>query len=386
MTDIKILGVKINNLNNSELLANIKACLAGDQPHQIATVNPEFLLEARRNDEFLSLLNKLDLRLADGFGLQCSALVKGRLLARHTGADLVIDLLNLANTNDLTIAVINRRDGLSSASDISQALTKSWPSLKFKILEPDLDQVLNSDNELNELSADIIFCALGSPAQEQLLFTILPKSSAKIGIGVGGSFDYLTGRAKRAPRLMQSLGLEWLWRLMINPRLRIKRIFNAVIKFPFYFILDDLIHPWFYRPNVVAFIYQGDEILIINSAKEEGEFWKLPQGGIEAHENAEQAVRREMTEELQLDNFSISAIYYNIYRYDWPDGYTIRGYRGQRLNLCLINYQGAKDAIQLNWENRDYKWVKIDNLLDAVDPIVRPATELFLKKYKEFIK
>jgi exopolysaccharide biosynthesis WecB/TagA/CpsF family protein len=311
--------------------------------------------------------------------------LKGINIIRHTGADLTIELLDLAESQGLKVSILNLHGGLSTNQDIESTLIKRWPKLRLQISSvtkgdwsPDLTAV-------KLFQPDIFFCALGAPFQDQLLSKILPDISAKIGIGVGGSFDYLTGRAKRAPLAMRSIGLEWLWRLMLNPGQRIKRIYNAVIKFPIIFIIDEFIHPHQYRPNVVGFIYQRNEVLIVNSAKEIHDFWKLPQGGMESGESYKQAIKREMMEELSLEQFSIKAIHPRLYKYDWPEGYSIRGYKGQQQTLCLIEYQGNKDNIKLDWENRDYKWVKISSLIKSVDPVLKEAYSIFIKKYKETI-
>jgi len=329
------------------------------------------------------VLNHADLSLADGFGLKCAGLVKGRWIHRHTGADLVTYLLRISSEKNLKVGIINWRHGLSKPFEIETTLKKLYPNLMVRIIEADRGEWSPDLTALKLFQPDILFCALGAPFQDELLHKILPSLTAKIGIGIGGSFDYLTGKAQRSPIVFRKLGLEWIWRLVINPRLRAKRIFNAVIKFPFLFILDDLIHPFMYRPNVVAFIHQDDEVLIVNSAKEVHDFWKLPQGGRETNEDATRAIKREMHEELELHHYQISAIFHDIFKYTWPAGYSLRGYKGQRQTLCIINYLGKKDAIRLNYENRAYKWVSIDNLINEVDPVFKTAYTLFIAKFKE---
>ena len=84
---------------------------------------------------------------------------------------------------------------------------------------------------INNAQPEILFVALGAPKQEIWIYENLKKMpSVKLAMGVGGSFDFISGRIKRAPLIFQRLGLEWLWRLILEPR-RIKRIYNATAKF-----------------------------------------------------------------------------------------------------------------------------------------------------------
>ncbi len=380
---LTILQVPLDSLSSDELKAKIDYFLAGSTPRQIVTVNPEFLLESRSNEPFRQVLLKADLSLADGFGLQIAGLVKGCYLARHTGADLSKYLFALAAKEQHRVAIINWTHSLSSSEEITKVLEKLYPKLVFKIIKAERGEAFLDLSTLLEFQADIILSTLGAPFQDQLLAELLPQTAIKLGVGIGGSLDYLTGKAERAPLLFRKLGFEWLWRLAINPQARWQRIFAAVCKFPFYFILDDLIHPFLYRPNVVGFIYRDNEVLIVNSAKENRDFWKLPQGGVEAGENLASAIEREMYEELKLKNYQITKIYPRLFRYRWPSGYSIRGYKGQSQSLCLLSYKGAKDGITLDYENRDYKWVPIEELTKQVDPVFEKAYTLFVDKYRQ---
>jgi N-acetylglucosaminyldiphosphoundecaprenol N-acetyl-beta-D-mannosaminyltransferase len=90
-------------------------------------------------------------------------------------------------------------------------------------------------------SPDILFVALGAPKQERWIFENLNKlESVKLAMGVGGAFDFLSGKTKRAPLWMRKIGLEWFWRLIIEPR-RVKRIIDAVIVFPVIFAYSFLV-------------------------------------------------------------------------------------------------------------------------------------------------
>ena len=106
------------------------------------------------------------------------------------------------------------------------------PNSKFQIPNSNNDK-LNEEliQRINKTKPDIIFVAFGSPKQEEWIHESLKRiPSVKLAIGVGGSFDFISGKTKRAPLIFQKLWLEWLWRLILEPR-RIGRIYNATVKF-----------------------------------------------------------------------------------------------------------------------------------------------------------
>lgn len=196
--------------------------------HQIATINPEFILEAQKNPAFKNILNASDLNVADGVGIWFAFLRFGKFLkARLAGADLMLDILRLAEEKKLKIFLAANKDGLSSFEETKEAILKKFPGLE--IFGVNLDKNISS-YEIPDTRYQILLCNFGTPFQE--LFINRQKcDTIRLAIGIGGSFEYLTGKVRRAPKWMRKLGLEWLWRLILQPR-RIGRIFRAVIVFP----------------------------------------------------------------------------------------------------------------------------------------------------------
>ncbi|MFH1583405.1 MAG: WecB/TagA/CpsF family glycosyltransferase [Candidatus Falkowbacteria bacterium] len=237
MSLINILGININILTKKQALVKIQNFLTGGRQHFIVTPNPEIILEAIGGDEELFyILNSADLSLPDGIGLKLAAWAMGKNLKRITGADLTLKILKMAEEKNYKVAVFNWGGGLSTASEIKNKLEKKFPKLEFYIEDIERDVSFNLTEAVNFAPA-IIFCTLGAPYQEKFIFHNLTKlASVKIGMGVGGSFDFLTGRIKRAPKIFRIIGLEWLWRLIKQPW-RWRRIYNAVIVFPIKFIL-----------------------------------------------------------------------------------------------------------------------------------------------------
>lgn len=384
--EIKILGVKISNLSQTEVLRSIESMTQGPGKHLIVTPNPEFLLETRKDEDFLYILNSASLSIPDGFGLKLMAWTKGYNLHRYAGAELTKDLLVLAQAREWPIAIINWHAGLSTAKDISSSLKKLYPNLKCLVKDERRGDYIFDISDLRSWQPKIIFSSLGAPYQEKLLVKLLDKNLAKVAIGVGGSFDYLTDKAPRAPKILRNIGLEWLWRLALAPRKRFRRIYRAVISFPIIFIKEEIFSRLFYRPNVVGWIFKDNEILLVNANdNDRQDHWKLPSGGVEADESKQEALMREMAEELGTVDFSILGRFNNIFKYKWPSEYR-RGYKGQRQTLFVCQFNGRKNDIKLSRENKDYKWVKIDDLFKETEPIRHKAYELYLEKFREVAK
>lgn len=217
-TILKIFGIALHAMSPEETLARVQVFFTEPSFHRIATVNPEFLVLARRDPQFRKALQKAELCVVDGVGIMFVSFLKGKKLQRLPGADLLTYILKQAEEGGYTVYLALRKDGLSTYKEVKQALLEKYPCL---ILVTNLSQ------------ASLVLCSYGAPEQEIYLESLrVPYSNIRLAIGVGGSLDYLTGKQKRAPRWLRALGLEWLWRLIHQPK-RWKRIWNAVIVFPF---------------------------------------------------------------------------------------------------------------------------------------------------------
>ncbi|MDO8241099.1 MAG: WecB/TagA/CpsF family glycosyltransferase [Candidatus Moranbacteria bacterium] len=248
-----ILGVTIDNFSKQEILHKVDTFLLEDCFHQIATVNPEFILQAQKDAEFKSILNACDLHVADGVGIWFAFLRFGSFLKnRMTGIDLMSDILRMANEKKLKVFLVSYAGALSSWEETRDAIAKIYPNLEInganlntviarrettKQSHTDTQKSGESKKEIATLLSvarnDIVFCNLGMSKQEKFLHSLKTLENAKIKLtmGVGGSFDFLTGKRQRAPKFLQKIGLEWLWRFVQEPKYRAKRIFHAVVIF-----------------------------------------------------------------------------------------------------------------------------------------------------------
>jgi len=227
---MKLLGVRVDNLSRKEILEKVNFFLSEEKFHQIATVNPEFILEAQKNVDFRNILNQCDLNVADGVGISVAFLRFGKFLkARFAGVDLLEKILEIAEEKKLSVFLAISKNGLSSYGEVRDALEKNYPSIDFS--GDIIDRESYSLYKIQNTKYKILLCNFGAPYQETF---IQNQKDAKIrlAMGVGGGFDFVVGKIARAPILMRRLGLEWLWRFVQEPAYRAKRIFNAVVVFP----------------------------------------------------------------------------------------------------------------------------------------------------------
>jgi N-acetylglucosaminyldiphosphoundecaprenol N-acetyl-beta-D-mannosaminyltransferase len=160
---------------------------------------------------------------------------------RVTGSDMMLNICKSAEKSGVKLFFLGAREGI--AKKVKQILEKKYK--KINVVGTYSGTPMFCDEKgildrINKSEADILFVAYGAPAQEMWIARNLKKMrTVKVAIGVGGSFDFLAGTKKRAPKWMQKIGLEWLYRLIQQPS-RVKRIFNATIKFPCVVLKDSL--------------------------------------------------------------------------------------------------------------------------------------------------
>ncbi len=219
MTRIEILGVPVDAVTGPQALDWAVQALANGRPHQVATINPEFVMRARRDPDFAAVLQQADLCLPDGAGLLWAARRQRQPLpTRIAGVDFVRALAAAGSTRGWRFFLLGAAPGVAEAAAV--ALRREYPGLQVAGTfagSPDAAQDAVTVAAVRGSRADIVLVAYGAPAQDLWLARNLPATGARMGIGVGGAFDFLAGRTRRAPRWMQDRGLEWLHRLYRQP-------------------------------------------------------------------------------------------------------------------------------------------------------------------------
>lgn len=218
----RILGVPVDCVTERDALAGGEAMLDGRRPAgAIVAVNPEKVMTARKNPALLTELEKAALLIPDGVGMVLAARLYGLpLRERVAGADLMPRLCELAARRGAPVFLYGARPEVVSAA--ADALVRCFPGLRVAgtqhgyVPEEDMPAVIE---RIRSSGARLLFVALGSPRQERWIGRYLPAlDTIRVCQGVGGTFDVLAGRVRRAPRIFRSIGLEWFWRFLREPR------------------------------------------------------------------------------------------------------------------------------------------------------------------------
>ncbi|MBC7498166.1 WecB/TagA/CpsF family glycosyltransferase [Candidatus Gracilibacteria bacterium] len=260
---MQFLGLDIYNGRYSEFMESIKNPI---KKILVFTPNPEMLVRANSDVEFLDILKKADYNTPDANGLYVGSMIqeeigflracfillfaKKKLRVQYgdliKGSDLTRDLFAYAEESGQRVLMIDnyRITTPTNPFEVEKMRIQSDLPNLFKMRFPSLDVTLVFDGEKTpEQIAELIiannisylFSCIGMKIQEKRLIEIfahLPKAQRVVGLGVGASIDFLLGLQRRAPRVFQSLGLEWFYRLIMEPRRRWRRIYTAVIEFP----------------------------------------------------------------------------------------------------------------------------------------------------------
>ncbi len=219
-TVIEILGIPVHAVTMADTLALIEQYMAEPRLHQIATVNPEFVMAAQDHPDFRRVLRAADLCLPDGVGLLFAARRQGRPLPeRVPGSELVYHLARQAAECGWPLFLLGAAPGV--AEEAGEILRGLYPALTIAGTyagSPDAAENDDIVRRINDSGAALLFVAYGAPKQDEWIArnrTNLP--AVRVAVGVGGSLDFVTGRSVRAPVWMQRLGLEWLHRLIKEP-------------------------------------------------------------------------------------------------------------------------------------------------------------------------
>ena len=230
--DIKILGVRINNIDMSETIAKINEFFDNDKLNYIYTPNPEIVMRAGRDDEFKEIINSASLNLCDGIGLMiASKLKKKPLKSRVTGYDTSIKILELMNEKGLSLFLLGAKPGIAEKAiekinhDYPNIVVAGYNNGYFKGSHngnASCDEEEALIKKINDSKADAIFVGMGAGYQEKFIYYNKDKIKSRLAIANGGVIDVLAGNVKIAPAFIRKIGMEWLYRLIKEPK-RFKR-------------------------------------------------------------------------------------------------------------------------------------------------------------------
>ncbi len=232
------MGVPIHSVDETERDALLGGLLRGEKGVHVATVNPEFLVRGAREARFGEILRQKTLNLCDGYGivLLCRWLGLGQM-HRHTGVTLAERVCALAAETGQGVWLVG---GRGVAPTAQRWLQERQPNLRVLGAEDGAPDEVSA--ALRVARPAVVLVAMGAPKQAYYIRRLLREvPSVRLAMGVGGTFDFWAGRVPRAPAWMQDWGVEWLYRLLKQPRLRGRRIWRAVGVYPW------LMLKWWWR-------------------------------------------------------------------------------------------------------------------------------------------
>ena len=209
----------VSVLGMEETVARLAALIEAGGTNVVATVDSYGLVLAQEDDELMSAYRSAALATADSSGVVWALGRKGEQVERVSGVDLVGRLCGLSSEHGYRVFLLGAEPGV--AEQAAERLKLLHPGCNIVGTRHGFFPDEDSDVVAQEIAPhrpDVLLVAMGIPRQEKFIARTHKAIGAKISMGVGGSLDVFSGRAKRAPRFVQRLMLEWMWRLIQNPR------------------------------------------------------------------------------------------------------------------------------------------------------------------------
>lgn len=216
---LDLLGCRVDMVNPDLAMRLLQQLAIDGGVHHVVTVNPEFIMAARNDAAFRGVIQGADLALPDGIGVIWAGRLYGHhLTERVTGVDTVRGLAQFAARNGLRPYLLGAAPGV--AEEAGRVLQRENPGLEIAGAYAGSPSVSDEDDVvacIQAASPDLLFVAYGAPQQDLWIARNRERLGIPLSMGIGGTFDFITGKSRRAPRWMQRAGLEWLHRLMHEP-------------------------------------------------------------------------------------------------------------------------------------------------------------------------
>jgi N-acetylglucosaminyldiphosphoundecaprenol N-acetyl-beta-D-mannosaminyltransferase len=213
-------GIKVDNVTLTEAAEIVRHFVIDGKPKLVVTPNPEMIVTAQADEMFKAIINRADLRVADGISMVVVSRLNGQpLKERVSGIDLMLKLLEIGADYNYRVFFLGGAPGVAEAA--AGKIKQTYPGINIVGIH---DGYFSAGDEsalikkVREADADLLFVGLGAGRQEKWLNQHLHELGATVGMTIGGSLDVLSGRKKRAPRWVQALYIEWLYRLITEPQ------------------------------------------------------------------------------------------------------------------------------------------------------------------------
>lgn len=233
---VNLLDFPIDTFNYNDALNYAKHLLDYSKSSHIVTINPEIIENAKNNTHLAEILKNSELVVPDGIGIKIGLLIKGVKVNRIAGVDFAKSLIEESSKMGIPIALLGAKQEVVEKA--KENILKQYPDLNLVYshngyFEND-EKIIE---EIKEKAPKLLLVALGSPKQEEFIYKAKKILPSTLMIGIGGSFDVWAGAVKRAPKIWQKLGLEWMYRVIKQPE-RFKRIFPTLPNFIYSIIIE----------------------------------------------------------------------------------------------------------------------------------------------------
>jgi N-acetylglucosaminyldiphosphoundecaprenol N-acetyl-beta-D-mannosaminyltransferase len=216
---VNILGIEVDDVTVSEMLAVLEGFVREGGSHQISTVNVEYLIVARRDPQFAEVLRQSALNVPDSAGVLWAARWLGQpLRERVTGSDGLYAIAGRCAREGFRLFLLGAGPGVAERA--AERLRGRYPGLCVcgaLAGSPQTEHELAQAERVRQARPDVLLVAYPSAPQEKWIARNLERTGAAVGMGVGAAFDFCVGVQVRAPQWMQRAGLEWFYRLLRQP-------------------------------------------------------------------------------------------------------------------------------------------------------------------------
>lgn len=430
---IDIAGLKVDAITKEQFFVQLEKRIEQGQQTFVTTPYSEFLYNALRDREVMTLLNSSDIAVPDGVGILWAEYFLGQPLTRQNywlkiiqawlqviftgaqillrpkklyqtfpekivGADLLWDIAKFAQTKNCSIFLAG---GFGDTPQLLKTLLEQrYPGLQIVGAsnaspdDPDLQQ------EIIVAQPDFVLAAFGPIRQERWIARHLKVWPVKMAIGLGGSFDYAVGKKLHPPKFIRAAGLEWLYRLATQPT-RAKRIYQAswglILSLVRYKVLSSM--P-LRRNGSIVVVNKSHQVLVCRRAeapvrasrKELHNYWQFPQGGLGKGESIADGAARELREETGIHSATILGVSQFTNSYSWQNSQRNllrrrHKYSGQEQQTVFFLFTGDDSEIQLDpRELIDYQWVPMDEVTKILAQERVPYATAVLQELAELLK
>lgn len=224
---MKILGIEIDNITLDEAGEITKKLVENSKKNceLIVAPNVEFIMKAQKDKDFFDILKSAKLATPDSVGVEMAAKRQGKpLKQRIPGQAYFRKILEVGEKEGWTFYLLGGKG--DTVNKTAENVKNLYPNLKIVGIHEGFFEKNSEEEvirEINKLQPNVLFVAMGAPVQEKWIYNHKNELKVDVAAGQGGTFDYEAGNIRRAPRWIQKIGIEWLWRLILQPT-RIKRM------------------------------------------------------------------------------------------------------------------------------------------------------------------